>query len=209
MRSRFLLPLTVCIRSCSKTPIGKRCYYSVLDVPVTATPEDVRTAYYAKCKSTHPDVTATDSQAFLEVNEAYNVLIDPEQRRLYDGNRGIIQTPPYRGDGNDDNVNDEFQTPHFSCSPYGPKVSFNRASEIFHSRKFRRKYSYSNASWTGIPRARSFDDESAAKERSEREDAYCDYYNRRNTNYGPSIARFLLFTFSIGTFAAVVLSYDS
>lgn len=143
-------------------------------------------------------MASTDSQAFLEVNEAYSVLIDPEQRRVYDGNRGISQTQPYRGDETDD-----FQTPHFSCTPHGPKMSFNRASEIFHSRKFRRKYAAPGFIWRE-PGTTSFRDE--VEEMYEREKHYYDYYNRR-TLYRPSIITLLIFF--LGTFVAVVVSYKS
>ncbi|KAM3178761.1 hypothetical protein ACTXT7_001875 [Hymenolepis weldensis] len=171
LRTRLLPQLQMYCRSFAKFPVEKHCYYSVLDIPVTATPEEIKAAYYAKCKSTHPDVASTDSQAFLEVNEAYSVLIDPEQRRVYDGNRGIFQIHPYRRDQTDD-----FQTPHFSCTPHGPKMSFNRASEIFHSRKFRRKYAAPGFGWRE-PGATSFTDE--VEEMYEKEKHYYDYYNRR------------------------------
>ncbi|VDM31912.1 unnamed protein product [Hydatigera taeniaeformis] len=126
-RSR-LLP--VCLRcSYSQAPTVKRCYYAVLEVSPTASSDVIRTAYYTKCKATHPDVASTDSKDFLEVNEAYTVLMNPELRRAYDNTRRIVQH-----EGND-------LSSFFSCSPDGPKITFDRASEIFHARKFRRRFS--------------------------------------------------------------------
>lgn len=123
LRNR-LLPLFVRCRS-SQLSVAKRCHYAVLGVPTSASSEEIRAAYYSKCKATHPDLTASDSRAFLEVNEAYNILIDPELRRMYDNERGTVPTQ-------------QDMSPHFSCSPYGPKITYDRATEIFRSRKFRR-----------------------------------------------------------------------
>lgn len=124
-------------RSLSESSVRKRCYYAILDVPATASAEEIRAAYYTKCKTTHPDVSPTDPHAFLVINEAYSTLIDPDQRRLYDENRGIVQK----------HHDDDSLSPYFSYTPYGPKVSFSRASEIFHSRSFRRKYAALGCTW--------------------------------------------------------------
>ncbi|VDN96377.1 unnamed protein product [Rodentolepis nana] len=199
-RTRLLPQLQLCCRSFARTTFEKDCYYSVLDIPVTATPEEIRAAYYTKCKSTHPDVASTDSQSFLEVNEAYSVLIDPEQRRLYDGKRGIAQFYAHR-----EGENDNFQTPHFSCTPNGPKMSFNRASEIFHSRKFRRKHTTPGTIWRE-PKASPLRNE--AEEKYEKEKHYYDYYNRRASGR-PPIATLLLFILPPGILASLFISYES
>ena len=70
----------------------ERDFYDVLDVPVTATPDDIRKAYRKLSLQLHPDKVAqrgqheTAEQAAAEyeqVQQAYAVLIDPEQRQLY------------------------------------------------------------------------------------------------------------------------------
>ncbi|MCG9890993.1 MAG: DnaJ domain-containing protein [Thermosynechococcaceae cyanobacterium MS004] len=62
-------------------------YYQWLDIPSTATAEEVRKAYRLKSKLYHPDTTAlnpeTAVQKFRELNEAYAVLGNPEQRSRY------------------------------------------------------------------------------------------------------------------------------
>lgn len=62
-------------------------YYEVLGVPRTAAQEDVKQAYRKLARKYHPDVSGGQAGAedkFKEINEAYEVLKDPEKRRKYD-----------------------------------------------------------------------------------------------------------------------------
>ena len=61
-------------------------YYAVLGVPRTAEPAAIKAAYRKLARQLHPDVNrdARDNQRFTKVNEAYEVLKDPEKRRKYD-----------------------------------------------------------------------------------------------------------------------------
>src|SRR2546428_8319053 len=80
-----------------------RDYYETLGVPKTATDEEIRSAFRKLARKYHPDV-AKDKKAaeekFKEINEAYEVLGDPEKRKKYDQlgadwNRpGGFQPPP-------------------------------------------------------------------------------------------------------------------
>ncbi|KAH7701436.1 CBN-DNJ-4 protein [Aphelenchoides avenae] len=63
-----------------------RSYYEVLGIDRTATQDDIKRAYYDKCKKLHPDgseLTGSE-QAFCELKEAYDVLRKPSDRRMYD-----------------------------------------------------------------------------------------------------------------------------
>ena len=65
--------------------------YETLDVPPSATAEDIRLAYRGLVKKLHPDLNPGDQEAleaFKRVSIAYQILSNTEQRRRYD--RGEI-----------------------------------------------------------------------------------------------------------------------
>lgn len=66
-------------------------YYAILGVLPTATLDEIRSAYRNRAKQFHPDYSHGDSAPFLRLQEAYEVLGDPENRRVYD--RGLDRTP--------------------------------------------------------------------------------------------------------------------
>lgn len=62
-------------------------YYGILGVPRNATAEELKKAYRQLARKYHPDVAADKKAAedrFKEVNEAYEVLGNPENRKKYD-----------------------------------------------------------------------------------------------------------------------------
>lgn len=62
-------------------------YYKVLGIDRNATQADIRKAYRRLAKQYHPDVNKNDPKAqerFQEINEANEVLGDPEKRKKYD-----------------------------------------------------------------------------------------------------------------------------
>lgn len=62
-------------------------YYKVLGVNPDASEKEIKSAYRRLARKYHPDVNPNDPQAeerFKEINEAYEVLSDPEKRRKYD-----------------------------------------------------------------------------------------------------------------------------
>jgi len=68
-------------------------YYEVLGVERSASQRDIKKAYRNKAREWHPDVSdAPNAEArFKEVNEAYQVLSEPEKRNAYDrfGHAGL------------------------------------------------------------------------------------------------------------------------
>src|SRR5256885_13408351 len=85
-----------------------RDYYEVLGVPRTATAEEIKRAYRQLARKHHPDLAPAAergkaAERFKEINEAHEVLSDPDKRAKYDAlgadwKSGMEFTPPPRAE---------------------------------------------------------------------------------------------------------------
>src|SRR6202020_3416458 len=67
--------------------MAKRCYYESLSSERTASDGDIKAAFRKQAMVCHPDRNPGDKDAehrFKEINEAYEVLKDPDKRAAYD-----------------------------------------------------------------------------------------------------------------------------
>ena len=83
---------------------NKRDYYEVLGIEKGASEEEIKKAFRKKARENHPDLHPDDPsyvEKFQEINEANEVLSDPEKRARYDqyGHAGV--DPNYGGGGMD------------------------------------------------------------------------------------------------------------
>jgi len=62
-------------------------YYKILGIDKNATQKEIKSAYRKLARKYHPDLNPNDKDAkknFQEINEAHDVLSDPEKRKKYD-----------------------------------------------------------------------------------------------------------------------------
>ena len=90
----------------------KRDYYEILGIPRSASAEEIKKAYRQLALKYHPDRNPGDRDAeasFKEAAEAYEVLRDPDKRRVYDqyGHEGL-QGTGFRGFSNFDDIFSSF-----------------------------------------------------------------------------------------------------
>ncbi len=67
--------------------MAKRCYYEALELERGASEQEIKAAFRRLAKDCHPDRNGGDKtaeQRFKEINEAYEVLKDPQKRGAYD-----------------------------------------------------------------------------------------------------------------------------
>src|SRR5579864_992482 len=63
-------------------------YYKILGIPKNTPEKDIKSAYRKAARKWHPDANPTNQkeaeEKFKDIQEAYEVLSDPEKRRKYD-----------------------------------------------------------------------------------------------------------------------------
>ena len=93
---------------------AKRDYYQVLGISRTADRDEIRSSYRKLARQYHPDVSKEpDAESkFKEINEAYQVLSDDDNRSTYDrfGHAGLNQggRPGFEGFGGFEDIFENF-----------------------------------------------------------------------------------------------------
>lgn len=113
----------------------KRDFYEVLGVRRDSSPKDIKTAYRKLAMQFHPDRNPGDADAeakFKEAAEAYEVLSDPERRKMYDrfGHEGLRGGGGF-GSGSFRSVDEIFE--QFG-DIFGDFFGFGRQSATSHQR---------------------------------------------------------------------------
>ncbi|MGG7048757.1 MULTISPECIES: molecular chaperone DnaJ [unclassified Campylobacter] len=93
----------------------ERSYYEILEVGKNASADDLKKAYRKLALKYHPDRNQGDKDAeekFKAVNEAYQVLSDPQKRETYDryGKDGLNGAGGFGGFSADFDINDIFES---------------------------------------------------------------------------------------------------
>jgi Ca-activated chloride channel family protein len=71
-------------------------YYALLGIPRNADPVEIRSAYFEAARRFHPDTNpdADANERFLQVQEAFEILSNPEKRANYDAHLILKEEPP-------------------------------------------------------------------------------------------------------------------
>ena len=98
MRSLSLLPLLLLLLAAAQLSLADRERfrpYEILGVKRSASPEEIKKGYRRLVKELHPDKNkAPDAEdKFVRLTKAYELLSDPERRRMYD-NHGVTEDTP-------------------------------------------------------------------------------------------------------------------
>jgi len=59
-------------------------YYKILEIDKKTSPEEIKKAFRKKAHKYHPDKKGGDEKKFKEINEAYQILSDPQKKAQYD-----------------------------------------------------------------------------------------------------------------------------
>ena len=86
---RYLPNLHYSIEESLRIPLfrfasSNKNFYQILGVSQTASPSEIKSAYYKLAKQYHPDVNKGHEDKFKEVSAAYDTLGDVDKKRQYD-----------------------------------------------------------------------------------------------------------------------------
>jgi len=129
-------------------------YYKILGISKTASEKDVKSAYRKLARKYHPDVNPNNKEAekkFKEINEANEVLSNPEHRKKYDkygknwkhaeefekANTKQQQNYAYKGNRKTYSKFNEEDFSDFFSSMFGNSFQQQRGQQVFRGRDYR------------------------------------------------------------------------
>ena len=107
-------------------------YYGVLGISRDASEQEIKQAYRKLARKHHPDMNRDDESAeerFKEVNEAYEVLSDPEKRKMYDQFGSEWKTWQQQGGGNADDFWQQWGAGQQPGAPGGTRYTWSTGGE--------------------------------------------------------------------------------
>jgi curved DNA-binding protein len=139
-------------------PIEFKDYYDILGLPRTASADDIKKAFRKLARIHHPDVAKDKVKGevkFKEINEAYEVLSDPEKRQKYDQlganwDKPEFQPPPhgaYRRGGHYEEGSSPFE---FSGTGFSDFFEAFFAGTRDHAGSFRRTSPFADESTMAV-----------------------------------------------------------
>ena len=70
--------------------MSKKNLYAILELSYDCTKDDIERAYYFYAKMYHSEINPKTGNLYKELTDAYNILINPEKRHIYDLSEGIL-----------------------------------------------------------------------------------------------------------------------
>jgi len=127
----------------------QRCYYEVLGIEKIAKSDEIKISYRKLALLWHPDknqhqITLAEEK-FKEINNAYQILSDPNERKWYDDHRDSILRGGRGGDDDSDDEDDINLWAYFSPNVYssyndndenGFYMVYDRIFEIIHQAEY-------------------------------------------------------------------------
>ncbi|KAL4801879.1 hypothetical protein BDV18DRAFT_164395 [Aspergillus unguis] len=118
--------------------LAKKDYYELLEVKQNASPEEIKKAYRRKALELHPDRNYGNVEAatdlFAEIQSAYEVLSDPQERSWYDSHRDAFLGGDGVGDASEYSHNSRMTTSADILklfSKFSPQMEFSDSPSGF------------------------------------------------------------------------------
>lgn len=162
-------------------------YYKILEVEQTATSDEIKKAYRHLAKKWHPDACnlPNSQEKFVEITEAYEILIDSRKRKEYDElwhfykhqhqeNRQTNYTYNDSSTYNDSNTHSNSNT-YNDSNTYSNSSTYNDSSTYSNSSTYNNSNTHSNSS--------TYNDSNTYSNYHYANKAYEDYYKQKERSF--------------------------